>query len=194
MLRKRAYYALKKEKKEGKNMGRNFDSLLEKLAVEMLRDLSQRVALDEREELEKSYLGYLKRVYAYKMTEYEETGKNPKELFFALLGGQKRFWQDCSSDEMKALLFSDEAYRSLEETTEVIFDLALKRIRLEPMEELREEQYEEMKGRLTSLIGSVRDFNREDAAIIHADAIVELEYAFGKSSAQSTRLSLNVLC
>lgn len=141
------------------------------------------------DDFENAYKKYLRDKYEDVLKEFaaKESEKMLKAVVNSFIDDEIRFWKDLNENEKMSVLVDDPAFEHLTFLSEVAFEQAKKVIKSD--EFIRDEhKYHRNLEDLALCLDDIKPFNVEAAKELLSEAILDINYAFGKSELMSLRL------
>lgn len=139
---------------------------------------------------EKAYQQYLKEKYEVLLTEFiaEEDEETVKMIVDSYIADEKNFWSKKDKQEVLVCLDKDPAFEYLSFLSGAAFEQAKKCVD-EGTFLTNEAEYCEKFAEISSCLDQIKEHNIEAAKVVLSEAILDIEFAFGKSDVKSLRLA-----
>lgn len=143
----------------------------------------------EEVNFENAYKEYLRDKYEDVLNEFaaKESEEMLKAVVNSFVEDEIRFWRDLNENEKMSVLVDDPAFEHLTFLSEVAFEQAKKALINGHVKESDIEYHKELED-LALCLDDIKSFNVEAAKELLSEAILDINYAFGKSELMSLRL------
>ena len=146
--------------------------------------------IDSQIDYEESYLNYLKEKYSVLLMEFasEESDSMIKAIVDSYIEDETNIWKALNKNEMLSILEKDLSFEHLSFLSNIAFEQAKECKKTD--EFLSDENaYQKQLEELASCLDSIKPYNVGAAKELLSEAILDIEYAFNKSTTMSLRLS-----